>query len=221
MSIHLICGPMFAGKTSHLLTVLKQRETKNVVLVKHFEDNRFPSNSKVISHDGFSYPCITVRNLQEVQKKDSCFNDCSTIAIDEGQFFSEIFEYAELWACHGKEVIITTLTSGIFMEPLKYVSKLLAVCDKITMLKASCSSCFGKAVFTFRITAFPEHETPESPSFFVGGLDDYTPLCRRCFLKRIQYDHSNSLGMFSGGGVEKLTMPDGILTRSCSLIGNT
>jgi thymidine kinase len=208
MPIHLISGPMFAGKTTALIQALKKRDSSSssssssVVLLKHCNDVRYPVYNRVVTHTGDSYPCVILQSLRNLDV--NTYKSCSTIAVDEGQFFPDVFETTSKWANQGKEVIVAAISNGTFMEPLKPISKLMAVADYVTVLKRSCESCQAPANFNFRKTPFPEHEEPSSPSFFIGGGEAYEALCRRCFIKRIQCDNINRLGMFSGNGVNKL-----------------
>jgi thymidine kinase len=202
MPIHLISGPMFAGKTTALIRALNKKDRNSVVLLKHCKDVRYPVYKQVVTHTGLSYPCVIIQSLNDLDI--NTYKCCSTIAIDEGQFFPEIYETASKWANHGKEVIVAAISNGTFMEPLKPISKLMAIADYVTVLKIPCVSCEAPANFSFRKTAFPEHEDPSSPSFFVGGFEAYETLCRRCFIKRIQCDRQERLGMFGGNGVNKL-----------------
>ena len=220
MPIHLITGPMFAGKTTVLLEILKAKKPNSVVLLKHRDDTRFPVRDKVLTHTGASFPCTIVQNLEDINR--NCYEDWCTIAVDEGQFFPNIYEMASKWACQGKEVIITAISNGLFMEPLRQIANLMAVSDKITKLTAVCTSCIADANFSYRKTPFPEHVSPTSPTFFLGGEESYKALCRRCFVKHIQHDHSQQTGMFSGEGVQKLDLlPTDILTWDVGLSGNT
>jgi thymidine kinase len=126
---------------------------------------------------------------------------------------------SQKWACHGKEVIISSIASGIFMEPLKNVAKLMALCDEITIMKTQCNSCLGTAIFSYRTSPFPENESPNSPAFFLGGFTEYATLCRRCFIKRIACDQEMKIGMFSNKAINKLERSNPALQFNTTVIG--
>ena len=219
MPIHLIVGPMFAGKTSLLLKILKKRDMNETVVVKHEKDVRYTVQPRLVSHDGKSIPSLIVKDLSEVVMKTSLSN-MKSIVIDEGQFFSNVVEYAQRWAAIGKEVIITALPNGLFMEPITEIANLMAISDKITQLSSQCTSCLSaQAHFTYSTKELPTNADPSDPSCLVGGKDAYTPLCRRCFLKRLQYEHRIKQGVFSGEAIKKYKIPDLVLELHHGLIG--
>jgi thymidine kinase len=217
MAVHLITGPMFSGKTTFLLNYLNKTKPRETVLLKHLQDTRFPVRSRVVTHGGMSFPAIEVQRLKDLDNEH--FETCSTIAIDEGHLFENLYETSLEWVRHGKQVIITALSNGTFMQPLTEISRLMAVADKVIALTTECSSCHARANFSFRKKAFPENENPDSPAFFIGGSEAYTPLCRRCFIKQYQHDQEHTLGMFSGPGIKALEIPMDTLTWDTRLIG--
>jgi thymidine kinase len=213
MAIHIITGPMYAGKTSFLINILKSRSLDETFCIKHTKDVRF-KESKIVSHDGVCWPA---HNLSCLNIPEETFKKVKTIVIDEGHFFDDIYKAEEFAAC-GKEVIITCLRNGIFMEPIKKIKNLIASADIITALNAVCESCSGIAAFTYRKTAFPNLE-PNDPAFFVGGSKEYAVYCRRCFLKIIQFDREHNRGMFSTNTITKLQIDEKIFNMDLNIQG--
>ena len=66
--IHLILGPMFAGKTTALLKRVAQEEAKGlaVALVKSSKDGRY-SEDEIVSHDGTKRRCDSVTKLGDLR----------------------------------------------------------------------------------------------------------------------------------------------------------
>jgi thymidine kinase len=94
--VQLIIGPMFAGKTTELIRILKRWKLseRKCVLVKHSSDLRYvedfdDASSKVISHDGSIFPAISLEEFSP--DVDSQFASFDVIGIDEGQFVSFFF----------------------------------------------------------------------------------------------------------------------------------
>lgn len=220
MPVHVICGPMFSGKTTKLIQILKQRNIHEVYAVKHIQDTRYPENSersKIISHDGDDFPCYRSNNLfipAEIYEK------VSIIAIDEGQFFTDLVITAEKFACEGKEVIITGLRNGLFMEPITSMVNLLGIADVITTLSTTCVSCLNaEAAFTYRKIPLPENEEIINPTFFLEGNEAYCSLCRRCHIKKLQFDKKERRGMFSNNAFKRMKIPSHIFDLNNSIVG--
>ena len=60
--LHLILGPMFAGKTTSLIN--KANEISNIInkdeilIINHSSDIRYSENTFITSHDNIKIPCI-------------------------------------------------------------------------------------------------------------------------------------------------------------------
>ncbi|MEM2055884.1 MAG: hypothetical protein QXY48_06020, partial [Sulfolobales archaeon] len=68
--LRVIIGPMFSGKTTELLRVLRKYAIAGyrVVLVKPSTDTRY-SSSKVVSHDGLEMDALVVEPTIDGLKK--------------------------------------------------------------------------------------------------------------------------------------------------------
>jgi thymidine kinase len=193
MSIHLITGSMFSGKTEKLLNQLEKFKNSERILIKHRDDKRF-DDANVVSHSGKKFPAITFDKLEELSNNE-WYKKLKVIAVDEGHFFPEISTYAHQWALHGKQVLISAIQSDIFMEPLPNVSQLVSKADKISVLTSYCSQCHAKSLFNYRKTPLPSIENPVAR--YLGGPDEYTTLCRTCFHKRMADDYEKNQGLLS------------------------
>ncbi|KAK8576060.1 hypothetical protein V6N12_063708 [Hibiscus sabdariffa] len=68
--IHVIVGPMFAGKTTTLLRRI-QAESNNgriVAVIKSSKDTRYGLDS-IVTHDGMKLPCWALANLSLFRQK--------------------------------------------------------------------------------------------------------------------------------------------------------
>ena len=68
--VHVIMGPMFAGKTtSHLRRVKSESNNgRNVAMIKSSKDTRYAIDS-VVTHDGAKFPCWVLPDLSSFRKK--------------------------------------------------------------------------------------------------------------------------------------------------------
>jgi len=181
-SVHLILGPMFAGKTTRLLERVKQLEesvSANVLLLKSDKDTRY-AKDKVVTHDGRGRECFPVKSLElEVVVKtvgERKWNECDVVAVDEAQFLTNLYEFCRVAADeHNKIVLVAGLNGDFKRETFGEVQETLPLCDSVTKLTAKCK-CGRPALFSKRIVNVGDGQE------LVGGADKYLPACRRCFL---------------------------------------
>ena len=156
-SVHLILGPMFAGKTTRLLERVKQLEesvSANVLLLKSDKDTRY-AKDKVVTHDGRGRECFPVKSLElEVVVKpvgERKWNECDVVAVGEAQFLTNLYEFCRVAADeHDKIVLVAGLNGDFKRETFGEVQETLPLCDSVTKLTAKCK-CGRPALFSKRI----------------------------------------------------------------------
>jgi len=175
-SILLICGPMFAGKSSRLQNILDIHSIsgRKCLLIKHDKDNRF--SLRVISRSRpevkEEISIVQAGDLFEIDK--SILSRFSVIGIDEGQFFNLLSKFCEEMVNEDKDVIVSALNSDFKGDGFKNVLELFPKCEKVKTLSSICFVCKKKAYFTKRITEETELEV-------IGDKDKYIPVCRTHF----------------------------------------
>lgn len=188
MSIRLIIGPQRADKTAVLMNALKNEASAKVLLIKH----KFDTNNVLPN------PMVVTEIYEDGEKGfGSKYHEISHIAIDEGHFFNNIYECAHQWALNGKHVYITAVQSGIFLESIEHICALISIADEITMLKNQCAQCGCQASFNYRTKALSSYSIIDPVAAYYGNKNDYVTVCRRCYHKRLKYEHENSVGLFA------------------------
>ncbi|KAI3753446.1 hypothetical protein L2E82_25498 [Cichorium intybus] len=177
--IHVIVGPMFAGKTTALLRRIKFEATngRNIVMVKSSKDTRYAINS-VVTHDGTKYPCCALPDLLSFKQKfgEEAYEKLDVIGIDEAQFFDDLYEFCCKAADHdGKTIIVAGLDGDYLRRNFGPVLDIVPLADSITKLTARCELCEKKAHFTFR-------KTTDTKTELIGGADMYMPVCRQHYV---------------------------------------
>jgi thymidine kinase len=139
--IELIIGCMFAGKSTELLRRVRKHEItgKSVLNVKFSADQRYDKERcEIVTHCGqkrSATAVILLKHLGPVWEK------YDVIGIDEGQFFPDIVEFAEIFANAGKIVVISSLGGTFLRGPFKRILELIPKCEKIKKLSAICKLC--------------------------------------------------------------------------------
>ncbi|GJU91415.1 thymidine kinase [Tanacetum coccineum] len=199
--IHVIVGPMFAGKTTALLRRIKSEATngRNIAMIKSSKDNRYAVDS-VVTHDGTKYPCWALPDLLSFKQRlgEEAYEKMlriqtsigvygggpgkgrngplDVIGIDEAQFFDDLYDFCSKAADHdGKTVIIAGLDGDYLRRNFGPVLDIVPLADTITKLTARCEVCGKRAHFTFR-------KTNETKTELVGGADMYMPVCRQHYV---------------------------------------
>ena len=92
MSLDIILGPMFAGKSSRILSIVSRYASlgMSVLVVKHASDVRYGNEDDVITHDQRRVPCICVDRLDEIP-----MGSYQVIIVDEAHFFSGLVNFVK------------------------------------------------------------------------------------------------------------------------------
>ncbi|KAH7665498.1 Thymidine kinase protein [Dioscorea alata] len=124
--VHVIIGPMFAGKTTALLRrIQSERDNgRSVVMVKSSKDSRYGLDC-VVTHDGKKMPCFAVPNLSTFRAHigHETYNKFDVIGIDEGQFFEDLYDFCCEAADIDKKTIIIAGLDGDYMRYYSSKSK--------------------------------------------------------------------------------------------------
>jgi thymidine kinase len=166
---------MFSGKTTYLINKYNQcLENNKTVCVINFADDKRYNDTMLSSHDKVMIPCIFTRTIHELLETDEIRN-ADSILINEGQFFDDLYEVVvHMVEKLNKSVHVCGLDGDFKRKKFGTILDLIPLCDKITKLNAKCDKCFGKAIFSHRIT----NESQQ----VVIGTNNYVPLCRKCYI---------------------------------------
>jgi thymidine kinase len=178
MSLSIILGPMFSGKSTELIRKIRLAKTinKKVLVIKPKIDNRYDDN-KVVSHSFESEICQTVDNLESL---DLIIINYDLIVIDEGQFFSDLKQYVLKWLdINHKDIIIGGLDGDFERKPIGQILELIPYSDKCVKINSLCKMCNNgnEGIFTHRISKQLINQIA------IGGSESYMPLCRKHFLE--------------------------------------
>ena len=184
MSLSIIIGPMFSGKTWHLIKSfhrVREQEGKTVAVINYAADTRYGENI-LSTHNQIQIPCLTTTQLCDIwlnpaNPKYAEVRGADVILINEAQFFEDLEDVVlDMVENCGKEVEICgldgTYSRACFGDGA--IFKLMPYADHIEKLQGQCSRCTQKSSFTFRLTE-------EEGEVVIGGADKYIPVCRACY----------------------------------------
>lgn len=182
--LELFLGPMFSGKTTHLIQLYKMHKYigKKVVVINYSGDTRYSNENMMSSHDQVMIPCIMANSLGEMwnNNEDSNYmiiHNADVILINEGQFFSDLYDIVIQMVDNAHKIVYISGLDGDFQRNrFGKILDLIPHCDKITKLQSICAICKNgnHGIFSHRITKEQQQ--------IVIGTDNYIPLCRECYL---------------------------------------
>jgi thymidine kinase len=184
MSLSIIIGPMFSGKTWHLIKTFNRlcnEESKKVAVINYSADTRYGENV-LSTHNQIKIPCLMTTRLCDIwldREHPNWFElrQSDAILINEAQFFDDLKDVVlDMVENHGKIVEICGLDGTYTRAPFSDgdIFKLMPYADHIEKLNGQCSKCANKSIFTHRITR-------EDGEVIIGGSDKYIPVCRKCY----------------------------------------
>jgi thymidine kinase len=180
MSLEIVCGPMFSGKSSYIYSTVKRYASigRKVVVLKPASDTRYSTLPEVITHDGVSFDCITLMgNLMSVDFEYT--NPADVIIIEEAQFFTDLVLFVKCTVENEKKtVIVVGLDGDSDRKPFGQILDCIPLADTVVKLNALCTRCANgtPALFSKRII-------DQTGQVCIGGRKEYEPLCRWCYLR--------------------------------------
>lgn len=173
--IEVICGSMFSGKTEELIRRLKRAQIarQRVQIFKPAIDRRY-AEQHVVSHSAQRIVSEAVDSAEDLFAR--VLPDTQVVGIDEVQFLgAPIVPVVQQLADRGLRVVCAGLDQDYRAQAFDPMPTLLAVSEFITKVHAICVICGNPANRSQRLVDVPGRVV-------VGGLGDYEPRCRRCYV---------------------------------------
>ena len=192
MSLHLILGPMFSGKSTRLIEHIRAFKTLGfpILVVKPAIDSRYGSDGAIHTHNSESEPCmlLPVDGLAGLAQTAE-FAAARVVMVEEGQFFTGLRAAVQHWMDRcGKHCYVTALNGDYRRELFGEVHQLLPLCHELEWLQALCIECRDgtPAVYSKRV-ATPRADAGANAGAVAGAdaqvlvaaADRYAAVCLR------------------------------------------
>ena len=174
----IICGCMFAQKTTELLRISRKYKSigKKVLWVNYVGDQRYGKN-QIISHDQDKQTALCVEQLSEIDELVRSM-EYDVIAIDEGQFFTDLYDIVTRWA---DDLSLTILVAGLDgdseRQPFGDLLRLIPHAEEVKRMTALCTLC-GDGTVAIYSQAYDKEKEKD-----IGGSEKYQAVCRKHFKK--------------------------------------
>ena len=184
-SLEVICGCMFAGKSTELLRLIDRAEhnKKKVVAIKPQLESYY-HNFFITTHNGEKRAAQLIstheRNL-EATVLQLC-KDADVVGLDDVHFYPQkMISIINKLINNGVTVIVAGLDLDFRAESFGIMPELMVRADRIKKLSAVCINCnHRKARFSQRII----NNSPakyDTPIIMTGAEECYQPRCSDCF----------------------------------------
>ncbi|GAA1490389.1 thymidine kinase [Brachybacterium sacelli] len=176
--LHVIAGPMFAGKTEELLRRVHRARLAGlqVDVVGHRLDDR-GGPERLSTHIGRTEPARMLESADAVRDVLSGKSP-DLVAIDEAQFFGPaIVPVIEQLLADGIQVEVAGLCVTYDGGPFEPVPSLMAQAEEVVKLTAVCAVCGADAAFHVRLLA-DGGDALRATAEQVGGSESYQARCR-------------------------------------------
>ena len=195
--LEVICGPMFAGKTTELLRRIDRARTQGLatLAVKPARDTRY-SAGHLVTHTGVRLEARRVATLDELLDElvDGLVDGLldlparsedghasarghrpELVAIDEIHFFaSDAVAPIDALRARGVGVIVAGCDLDHFGETFAPFDALLPRATEVVRLAGTCARCGAPSTHSERLVATTER-------IVVGGHAEFVATCARCF----------------------------------------
>jgi thymidine kinase len=187
MSLDVIIGPMFAGKSSRILSIVSRHVAvgMRVLVVKHASDRRYGEEDDIMTHDDRRTPCRSLESLNELE--DETLRRFDVIIVDEAHFFPGLVAFVKrVVDGHWKSLFLVGLDGDSNRRPFGELLECIPLADRVERITSFCRRCANgtPGLFSYRI------QGPHDQQVIVGGANMYETLCRRCYLRRMDRDES-------------------------------
>lgn len=184
-SLHVVCGPMFSGKSEEMLRLVRRTyyADKGVLVFRPDVDTR-DQDAAVVSRAGYSFPATIVKDTAGMADVflhvGGTHGTIQLVAVDEAQFFDmELANLLDEIADMGVAVVASGLDKDFAGRPFGPMGELLVLADTVTKLTAICAVCKKDATRTQRLIE-GKPASRNDPLVVIGGKEDdvYEARCR-------------------------------------------
>ena len=189
MSLDLIVGPMFSGKTTELIRRLTKFSSigKKCLYINSSldirENKNFSSHNPTINEIDKKIYTIKTKFINTEFINKIC-KKYDIIGIDESQLFDNNLKTSviNLVDKFNKHVIISGLNGDFLRNKFGSLIDLIPYCDNITKLSAYCYYCSQKGIV--KDAHFSKRKDKSITNVIDISYKSYIPTCRICYNKK-------------------------------------
>ncbi len=177
--LSLIIGCMFAQKTTELLRRVRRYQSigYKVLVANYVADTRY-GKDRIASHDKEFEKAVCVERLASLEDMVRS-GSYQVLAIDEGQFFTDLYEKITKWADELPiHIVISGLDGTSDRKPFGDILRLIPHAEEVERLSAFCAVCRDGTVAVYSQCV----SAKKNEDVLIGAADSYRPVCRKHYL---------------------------------------
>lgn len=179
MSLEIVLGPMFSGKSSYALAYIRKQRaiSKHVVAVKPAIDNRYSSH-QLVTHNQEHTSCIVWHDMESPLLPIRTMLQADCVVVEEAQFFKGLANFCEYMIAQGKHLVLVGLDGDARRQPFRELLDCIPWANKVVKLNALCSTCRSGVEAPY--TRYKPVAEQSEQQIDVGGAEKYEAVCFKC-----------------------------------------
>ena len=179
MSLEIIMGPMFSGKTTHAISFIRRQKFigNSIIALKPMIDTRYSSDAKIISHNKEEVSCLLWDHEKPLEFTDE-FLSVNSIIIEEAQFFKGLLDFIKIaLLTYKKNILVVGLDGDAQQQKFGEILDCIPYASNIQKLNALCVKCKNGtwAHYTKKLIS-------DSEQIDVGSSEKYMSVCLKHLL---------------------------------------
>lgn len=177
MSLEIVLGPMFSGKSSYALSYIRRQRAigKAVIVIKPNIDNRYSNESILVTHNREQTPCMIWPIDEPLNPCIPRVREADCIVLEETQFFKGLQSFVEYaLQAYKKNILIVGLDGTSNQQAFGDIFKCIPWATNVTKLCALCARCGDGTLAPFTKKINPEDV---QMTIDVGGSEKYESVC--------------------------------------------
>ena len=182
MSLEIVLGPMFSGKSSHALSYIRRQKAigRSVVAVKPSIDNRYSEEEEIVTHNQDKIPCVVWDPAVPLTPNRFMLQaDC--VVVEEAQFFKGLVAFCEYMLALDIHLVLVGLDGDTRRQPFREILHCIPCANKVTKLTALCPYCKDGTEAPY--TRYKTESNQSTSQIDVGGAEKYEAVCLRHFTR--------------------------------------
>jgi thymidine kinase len=176
MSLEVVIGAMFSGKSTYALSYIRRQTSigKRLLVMKPNIDDRYSTDNLLVTHNQEKTPCMVWPVSEALNPRIPEVRNSDCIVLEEAQFFKGLLYFVtHVLRVYKKDILIVGLDGDAQQSLFGEVLQCIPWATHVTKLCALCQRCRDGtlAPFTRRITNESDQQV------VVGGLDKYEAVC--------------------------------------------
>jgi thymidine kinase len=176
MSLEVVLGPMFSGKSTYALSYIRRQQAigKQVLVMKPNIDNRYSEDDVLVTHNHEQTSCMVWSTTQALNPVIPQIRQADCIVLEESQFFQGLETFVMyILRSYKKDILVVGLDGDAHQGKFGEILNCIPWATQVTKLCALCKKCKDGTLAPFTRRISNEH----GQQVDVGGVEKYESVC--------------------------------------------